>query len=89
VPNWGYLVVLVLVLLAIAVLGRLLVRLADDVADDPARTAAGRRTNVWLAAALSTRSDVAPGSAGETLAGPRNADRVAGVEPDPDPRDRR
>jgi hypothetical protein len=88
VPNWGYLVVLAVVLLAIAVLGRLLARLADDVAEDPRRTAAGRRTNVWLAAALSTRSDVAPGSAGETLAGPRNADRVAGVEPEPEARDR-
>jgi hypothetical protein len=66
-----------------------LVRFADDVADDPSLTAAGRRTNVWLATALSTRSDVAPGSAGETLAGLRNADRVADVEPEPDARDHR
>jgi hypothetical protein len=84
VPDWAYIVLLVVVLALLVPAVRTLRRWADDVEPDATRSAVDRRNRMWVAAAFSMRSSQ-PGNGspgGTTLGGTRAVDDAAGVDPD-------
>jgi hypothetical protein len=81
-PGWTWVVVLVLLVVALGLVARRLNRFVDDLQPD---AAAQRRVTVWLNTAFALRRDgpdasFGAGGGGETLAGPRAGDRVAGKD---------
>jgi hypothetical protein len=82
VLGWVWVVALTLLVVALVLVARRVNRFVDDLQPDPA---AQRRVTVWLNTALALRrggpdSSFGTGGGGETLAGPRAGDRVAGKE---------
>lgn len=82
-PGWFWVVAaLVVLVFALMLLARRVNRFVDDLSPD---AAAQRRTTVWLNSAFALRrsgpdASFGAGGGGETLAGPRTGDRVAGTD---------